>query len=103
MLCIIYEFTRESLMILMARKLRATDVIEALCELFVSRVGRPKEEHSIRYTKKLLECDGHRSNHVYTRPLLDPFLSSQIFLGFRILLQGPISTIGSFQTGRHRS
>jgi transposase InsO family protein len=37
MLCIIDEFTRESLMIRVARKLKATDVIEALCELFVSR------------------------------------------------------------------
>jgi putative transposase len=37
MLCIIDEFTRESLAIRVARKLRATDVIEALCELFVSR------------------------------------------------------------------
>lgn len=37
MLCIIDEFTRESLMICVARKLKATDVIEALCELFVSR------------------------------------------------------------------
>ena len=37
MLCIIDEFTRESLMIRAARKLKATDVTEALCELFVSR------------------------------------------------------------------
>ena len=37
MLCIIGEFTRESLAIRVARKLRATDVIDALCELFVSR------------------------------------------------------------------
>ena len=37
MLCIIDEFTRESLAIRVARKLKATDVIEALCELFVSR------------------------------------------------------------------
>jgi transposase InsO family protein len=37
MLCVIDEFTRESLMIRVARKLKATDVIEALCELFVSR------------------------------------------------------------------
>jgi putative transposase len=36
-LCIIDEFTRESLAIKVARKLKATDVIEALCELFVSR------------------------------------------------------------------
>jgi transposase InsO family protein len=36
-LCIIDEFTRECLMIRVARKLKATDVIEALCELFVSR------------------------------------------------------------------
>src|SRR5450755_192630 len=36
MLCIIDEFTRESLAIRVARKLKATDVIEALCELFVS-------------------------------------------------------------------
>lgn len=37
MLCIIDEFSRESLAIRVARKLNATDVIEALCELFVSR------------------------------------------------------------------
>jgi transposase InsO family protein len=37
MLCIIDEFSRESLAILVARKLKASDVIEALCELFVSR------------------------------------------------------------------
>ena len=36
MLCIIDEFSRESLAI-RARRLKATDVIEALCELFVSR------------------------------------------------------------------
>lgn len=36
MLCIINDFTRESLAIRVARKLKATDVIEALCELFVS-------------------------------------------------------------------
>lgn len=40
MLCIIDEFTRESLAIRVARKLKATDVIEALYELFVSR-GSP--------------------------------------------------------------
>jgi putative transposase len=37
MLCIIDEFSRESLAIRVARRLKATDVIEALCELFVSR------------------------------------------------------------------
>jgi putative transposase len=37
MLCIIDEFSRESLAIRVARKLKATDVIEALCELFVTR------------------------------------------------------------------
>lgn len=37
MLCIIDEFTRESLMIRVARKFKATDITEALCELFVSR------------------------------------------------------------------
>jgi hypothetical protein len=37
MLCIIDEFTRESLAIYVARKLKADDVIEALCELLVSR------------------------------------------------------------------
>jgi putative transposase len=37
MLCIIDEFTRESLAIKVARKLRTTDVIEALCDLFVLR------------------------------------------------------------------
>jgi transposase InsO family protein len=37
MLCIIDEFSRESLAIRVARKLKATDVIEALCELFVLR------------------------------------------------------------------
>ena len=37
MLCVIDEFSRESLAIRVARRLRATDVIEALCELFVSR------------------------------------------------------------------
>jgi transposase InsO family protein len=37
MLCIIDEFSRESLAIRVARKLKASDVIEALCELIVSR------------------------------------------------------------------
>ena len=37
MLCIIDEFTRESLAIRVARKLKTTDVIEVLCNLFVSR------------------------------------------------------------------
>jgi hypothetical protein len=37
MLCIVDEFSRESLAIRVARKLKATDVIEAPCELFVSR------------------------------------------------------------------
>ena len=37
MLCIIDEFTRENLAIRVARKLKATDVIQALCDLFVSR------------------------------------------------------------------
>ena len=37
MLCIIDEFTRECLMIRVARKLKAIDIIDALCELFVSR------------------------------------------------------------------
>jgi len=36
-LCIIDEFSRESLTTRVARKLKATDVIEALCEMFVSR------------------------------------------------------------------
>lgn len=35
MLCVIDEFTRESLAIRVARKLKSTDIIEALCELFV--------------------------------------------------------------------
>jgi transposase InsO family protein len=39
MLCVIDEFTRESLAIKVARRLKATDVIEALCDLFVSRGG----------------------------------------------------------------
>ncbi len=37
MLCIIDEFTREAIAIRVARKLKATDVIEALCDLFVER------------------------------------------------------------------
>lgn len=37
MLCIIDEFTREALAIGVARKLKATDVIEALCDLFILR------------------------------------------------------------------
>ena len=37
MLCIIDEFSRESLAVRVARRLKATDVIEALCELFISR------------------------------------------------------------------
>jgi hypothetical protein len=45
MLCIIDEFSRESLAIRVARKLKATDVIEALCELFVSR-GIPAHTRS---------------------------------------------------------
>jgi hypothetical protein len=39
MLCIIDEFSRESPAIRVARKLKATDVIEALYELFVSRAS----------------------------------------------------------------
>lgn len=37
MLCVIDEFTRESLAIRVARKLKASDVIDVLCELFVLR------------------------------------------------------------------
>jgi transposase InsO family protein len=37
MLCIIDEFTQENLAIRVARKLKAADVIEALCDLLVSR------------------------------------------------------------------
>ncbi len=37
MLCVIDEFTREAIAIRVARKLKATDVIEALCDLFVVR------------------------------------------------------------------
>jgi putative transposase len=37
MLCILDEFTRESLAIRVARKLRSTDVIEALADLFILR------------------------------------------------------------------
>ncbi len=37
MLCIIDEFTREALAIRVARRLNATDVIEALCDLFLMR------------------------------------------------------------------
>lgn len=36
MLCIIDEFRRESLAIRVVRRLEATDIIEALCELFIS-------------------------------------------------------------------
>jgi transposase InsO family protein len=37
MLCIIDEFTREAIAIRVARKLKSTEVIEALCDLFASR------------------------------------------------------------------
>jgi putative transposase len=37
MLCIIDEFTREAIAIRVARKLKSTEVIEALCDLFVER------------------------------------------------------------------
>ena len=37
MLCIIDEFIREAIAIRVAKKLKATDVIEALCDLFVER------------------------------------------------------------------
>ncbi len=37
MLCIIDEFTREALDIRVARRLNSTDVIEALCDLFIVR------------------------------------------------------------------
>ena len=37
MLCVIDEFTRESIAIRVARKLKSTDVIEALADLFVLR------------------------------------------------------------------
>ncbi len=37
MLCIIDEFTRESIAIRVARKLKSTDVIESLADLFVLR------------------------------------------------------------------
>jgi len=37
MLCIIDEFTREALAIRVARRLNSTDVIEALCDLFIVR------------------------------------------------------------------
>ena len=45
MLCIIDEFTRESLAIRVARKLKATDVIEALADLFIVR-GVPEHIRS---------------------------------------------------------
>ena len=45
MLCIIDEFTRESLAIQVARRLRATDVIEALADLFILR-GVPEHIRS---------------------------------------------------------
>jgi len=41
MLCIIDEFTREAIAIRVARKLTSTEVIEALCELFVERGAQP--------------------------------------------------------------
>jgi transposase InsO family protein len=37
MLCIIDEFTRESLAIRVARKLKATEAIDVLCDLFILR------------------------------------------------------------------
>tara|TARA_R110000824_G_C15136868_1_gene669604 strand:+ start:417 stop:1280 length:864 start_codon:yes stop_codon:yes gene_type:complete len=37
LLCIIDEFTREALAIRVARRLNSTDVIEALCDLFITR------------------------------------------------------------------
>jgi hypothetical protein len=37
MLCVIDEFTRENLAIRVARKLKATDVIDALVDLFILR------------------------------------------------------------------
>lgn len=37
MLCIIDEFTREALAIRFARRLRATDVIDALSDIFILR------------------------------------------------------------------
>jgi len=37
MLCIIDEFTREAIAIRVARSLKSTEVIEALCDLFVER------------------------------------------------------------------
>ncbi len=37
MLCIIDEFTREALAVRVARRLNSTDVIEALCDLFIVR------------------------------------------------------------------
>ena len=37
MLCVIDEFTRESLAIRVARKLKATDVIDVLADLFILR------------------------------------------------------------------
>jgi transposase InsO family protein len=45
MLCIIDEFTRESIAIRVARKLQSTDVIEALADLFVLR-GVPAHKRS---------------------------------------------------------
>ena len=53
MLCIINDFTRESLAIRVARKLKATDVIEALCELFVSR-GIPSHIHGPEFVAETL-------------------------------------------------
>ncbi|MBB5054979.1 hypothetical protein HNQ36_004990 [Afipia massiliensis] len=57
MLCIIDEFSRESLAIRVARKLKATDVIEALCELFVSR-GIPAHIRS----DNVLRAEGNRED-----------------------------------------
>jgi putative transposase len=69
MLCIIDEFSRESLAIRVARKLKATDVIEALCELFVSRgiptqgagqqFGEPRRRRALRRTRRRRRNDRH--------------------------------------------
>ena len=67
MLCIIDEFSRESLAIRVARKLKASDVIEALCDLFVSR-GIPEHIRSDNGPESLPLLFGNGSQQSEPRP-----------------------------------
>jgi transposase InsO family protein len=80
MLCIIDEFTREAIAIRVARKLKSTEVIEALCDLFVER-GVPAHIRSDNGQSLLRWRSGNGLQPWVPRPPT----SNQAVLGERLL------------------